>query len=63
VRVRSHQALDRPRRAAERFLRGSIASHAELVTAIRQDDPEPAAALVRRHILEVPEWRRKEGRA
>jgi DNA-binding GntR family transcriptional regulator len=60
--VRVYQALDRPGRAAEYFLRGSIASHAELVTAIREGDPERAAELVRRHILEVPEWLRKDGR-
>lgn len=62
VRVRSYQALDRPGRAAEYFLRGSIASHTELVSAIRGGQPELAAELVRRHILEVPEWLRKDGR-
>jgi DNA-binding GntR family transcriptional regulator len=62
VRVRSYQALERPGRAAEYFLRGSIASHAELVAAIRQRDPDTAARLVRRHILEVPEWLRRDAR-
>jgi DNA-binding GntR family transcriptional regulator len=62
VRVRSYQALDRPGRAAEYFLRGSIASHADLIEAIRGGDPDRAGDLVRRHILEVPEWLRKDGR-
>lgn len=55
VRVRSYQALDRPGRAAEYFLRGSIASHSELVDAVRSRDPEVAATAVRAHILDVVE--------
>jgi DNA-binding GntR family transcriptional regulator len=62
VRVRSYQALDRPGRAAEYFLKGSIGSHDELVAAIREGNPDLAAERVRRHILEVPEWLRKDGR-
>jgi DNA-binding GntR family transcriptional regulator len=53
VRVRSYQALDRPGRAAQYFLSGSIASHSILVDAIRARDPLHAAEAVRAHILDV----------
>ena len=53
VRVRSYQALDRPGRAAQYFLSGSIASHSILVEAIRARDPERAAEAARAHVLEV----------
>lgn len=55
VRLRSYQALDRPGRAAQYFLEQSIASHSALVDAIRERDPEQAAAVVSQHILEVAE--------
>jgi DNA-binding GntR family transcriptional regulator len=60
VRVRSYQALERPGRAARYFLRGSVASHSDLVDAIRAGDPERASELATRHILEVPEWLGKD---
>lgn len=53
VRVRSYQALDRPGRAAQYFLSGSIASHSVLVEAIRARDPVRAADAARAHILDV----------
>lgn len=53
VRVRSYQALDRPGRAAQYFLSGSIASHSVLVDAIRARDPEQAAHAIRAHVLDV----------
>jgi DNA-binding GntR family transcriptional regulator len=53
VRVRSYQALDRPGRAAQYFLSGSIASHSVLVDALRARDPERAADAARAHILDV----------
>jgi DNA-binding GntR family transcriptional regulator len=60
VRVRSYQALERPGKAARYFLQGSVASHADLVAAIRAGDPERASELAIRHILEVPEWLAKD---
>jgi DNA-binding GntR family transcriptional regulator len=53
VRVRSYQALDRPGRAAQYFLSGSIASHSVLVDALRARDPQRAAEAARAHILDV----------
>jgi DNA-binding GntR family transcriptional regulator len=53
VRVRSYQALDRPGRAAQYFLSGSIASHSVLVDALRARDPGRAADAARAHILDV----------
>jgi DNA-binding GntR family transcriptional regulator len=55
VRVRSYQALDRPGRAAQYFLSGSIASHSVLVDALRARDPQRAADAARAHILDVVE--------
>jgi DNA-binding GntR family transcriptional regulator len=53
VRIRSYQALDRPGRAAQYFLSGSIASHSVLVDALRARDPAKAAEAARAHILDV----------
>jgi DNA-binding GntR family transcriptional regulator len=55
VRVRSYQALERPGRAAEYFMKNSVASHSTLVDALRAGDAAKGAAAVREHILEVPE--------
>jgi DNA-binding GntR family transcriptional regulator len=63
VRVRSYQALDRPGRAAQYFLSGSIASHAVLVDAIRARDRQAASAAVRAHILDVAHQLHAEGAA
>jgi len=53
VRVRSYQALDRPGRAAQYFLSGSIASHSVLIDALRARDAAMAADAIRAHILDV----------
>ena len=54
VRVRSYQALDRPGSTARYFLKNAAASHRVLVDALRDGDPDAAAAMARRHVLEVP---------
>lgn len=54
VRVRSYQALDRPGATAQYFLTNAESSHSVLVAALRDGDPEAAAALARQHVLEVP---------
>jgi DNA-binding GntR family transcriptional regulator len=54
VRLRSYQALDRPGRAAQYFLKNAASSHVELVAALRSGDPAKAADAARQHVLEVP---------
>jgi DNA-binding GntR family transcriptional regulator len=54
VRVRSYQALDRPGSTARYFLKNAAGSHAVLVDALRDGDPDYAATLARQHVLEVP---------
>jgi DNA-binding GntR family transcriptional regulator len=54
VRVRSFQALDRPGSTARYFLKNAATSHLVLVDALRDGDPDVAATLARRHVLEVP---------
>ena len=54
VRVRSYQALDRPGSTARYFLKNAAGSHSVLVAALREGDPDAAAALARQHVLEVP---------
>lgn len=54
VRVRSYQALDRPGSTARYFLKNAAGSHTVLVNALRDGDPDAAAALARQHVLEVP---------
>lgn len=54
VRERLYQALARPGATATNYLETVEASHAVLVSALRAGDPEAAAALARRHVLEVP---------
>ena len=54
VRVRTYQALDRPGETAQWFLENNATSHLALVSALREGDPDAAAELARRHVLEVP---------
>lgn len=54
VRLRSYQALDRPGRTAQYFLRNAASSHVVLVAALRDGDPMKAAEAARQHVLEVP---------
>lgn len=61
VRVRSVQALERPTRAAEHFIRDSVASHTRLTEAVRLRDPELAGKRASEHVLEVPNRLRSDG--
>lgn len=61
VRTRTHAAISDTESAAGYFLAASASSHAVLVAAIRAGDPERAAALAHRHVLEVPERLRAAG--
>jgi len=61
VRTRTHAAISDTETAAGYFLAASASSHALLVAAIRSGDPERAATLARRHVLEVPERLRAAG--
>lgn len=54
VRLRSYQALDRPGRTAQYFLKNAASSHVALVAALRHGDPAKAAEAARQHVLEVP---------
>jgi DNA-binding GntR family transcriptional regulator len=54
VRLRSYQALDRPGRTAQYFLKNAASSHDVLVAALRSGDPAKAAEAARQHVLEVP---------
>jgi DNA-binding GntR family transcriptional regulator len=54
VRVRFYQALDRPGKAAQYFLKSAATSHDVLIDALRARDPQKAAEAARQHVLEVP---------
>lgn len=54
VRLRSYQALDRPGRTAQYFLKNAAGSHVALVAALREGDPAKASEAARQHVLEVP---------
>ena len=65
VRLRSYQALDRPGRAAQYFLKDAASSHIELVAALRSGDPArppkpPASTSSRSDDARRP-WRRARG--
>lgn len=53
VRLRSYQALGRQTDASDYFNRTAIASHLELLTALRTGDPEIASQAGSAHVLEV----------
>jgi DNA-binding GntR family transcriptional regulator len=63
VRLRSYQALGGRGRVARGAVRGLVASHEQLIEALRKGNATRAAALVRQHIMDVPARRQHDAAA